>query len=162
MRDWLDAVIDPNRSAQGHVAVENAAVIGFGLLETAGRSYTRDYLGLESLGVAPQLADRNGIFHMYCVHTDHEGRGVGTALYARHVDLCVEESVTRAFGIAWHRSSHSDSRPLFEHFGFRRLGTFQRFYQRTESRVHCPDCGGPCTCTASLYVLSLGGEEHEE
>jgi len=155
-RAWLDAVLHPAHTARGHVAVGPSpgpsAILGFGLLDVAGPSYTRDYLGLPSLAVDASLADRNGIFHMYCVRTRHEGQGVGTALFDRHLDICRTENVGRAVGIAWHRRHRRDSRGLFEAAGFQRLGTFECFYARAHSRPHCPDCGGFCTCTASLYA----------
>ncbi len=155
-RAWLDAALHPAHTACGHVAVgsssDPSAILGFGLLDVAGPGYTRDYLGLPSLDVDVPLCGRNGIFHMYCVRSCHEGQGVGTALFSRHLDVCRTVGVRRAVGIAWHRRRHRDSRSLFEAAGFQRLGTFERFYTRAHPRSHCPDCGGSCSCTASLYA----------
>lgn len=159
---WLDAALDPKHSVRGHVAVcrpdrgESASpVVGFGLFDVAGPSYTRDYLGLDVLDVAFTPAPRTGIFHMYCVRTSWEGRGVGTALFARHRSVCRDEHVPQAVGIAWRREHHPDSRALFDAFGFHRLATVDLFYDRVAPRVHCPDCNGPCTCAATLYVRSI-------
>jgi GNAT superfamily N-acetyltransferase len=155
-RAWLDAALNPEHTARGHVAANPshgpAAILGFGLLDMAGPGYTRDYLGLPSLDADVPLADRNGIFHMYCVRARHERQGVGTALFDRHLAVCRTEGVGRAVGIAWHRRRHRDSRDLFEAAGFQRMGTFERFYARAHPRPRCPDCGGFCTCTASLYA----------
>lgn len=155
---WIDAVLDAGHPARGHVAVPSGAarpVVGFGLLDVAGPAYTRDYLGLGMLNVAFPPASRNGIFHMYCVQTAWEGRGVGTALFDRHLSVCRDANATRAVGIAWHRDRSPDSRPLFERFGFRHRALIERFYERVAPRTQCPDCGGACTCTASLFTRPI-------
>jgi len=154
---WIGAVLEANHSAVGLVAVASPAdmVVGVSLLDVGDRAYTCRYLGLDALDVGPTLADRNGLFHLSCVRVDWEGCGIGTAFYERRLAILRERDVPRAFGISWHRPHTLDSRVLFEKHGFTCLTTVERYYARLAERADCPDCGGPCTCTASLYARSL-------
>ena len=154
---WIAAALAPDHSATGTVAAAPSgdAVVAFGLLEIADAAYTRRYLSLDAVGLDLSLASQNGIFHMYCVHPDWEGQGLGSALYARHLRRLIDTGVPRAVGISWHRSHTVDSRALFEKHGFTCRTTIERYYDRFEERPHCPDCDGPCSCTASLYARSI-------
>jgi GNAT superfamily N-acetyltransferase len=156
-QSWVDAALDPDRSATGTVAVpsEHGPVVAFGFLEIGDDAYARRYLSLDPLGLAPPLAAQNGMLHLYCVRPDWEGQGIGTALYARHLRILAERTIPLAFGIAWHRPHTVDSRVLFEKHGFRRLDTVKRYYDRFEERSRCPDCGANCSCTASLYTRKV-------
>lgn len=163
MTNWLDAVFQSRFRVVGTVAVagdgsaatEDQNVVGFGLLDVATQEHSRKYLGLDDLDVDADLADLNGILHMYCVDPSWRGRGIATGLFAAHLRHLVDKDVPRAFGISWHRDDHPDSRTIFDKFGFTSLGAYERFYDRTGERQHCPDCGGYCTCTASIYALTL-------
>lgn len=151
--NWIEAVLDPGHSAEGLVAaaVPDGRVVGFSFLDVGSRDYTRRYLGLDALDLDLPLADRNGLFHLSCVEADWEGSGVGSAFYERRLTILRERDVPRAAGIAWHRPQTVDSRVLFEKYAFTRLVSVERYYTRTTPRANCPDCGDPCTCTASLY-----------
>lgn len=153
---WIEAAVNPDHTAIGTVATTSSrSVAGFGMLDVGAPEYTRRYLSLDALDLDVDLAPRNGIFHMYCVHVECEGRGIGSALYAHHLDHLAKEEVPRAFGIAWHRPHTVDSRALFDTNGFTRLTTVDRYYGRFEGRPHCPDCEEDCTCTASLYARRI-------
>jgi GNAT superfamily N-acetyltransferase len=156
-QNWITAALDDSHSAVGLVAgaPPGDTVVGLSLLDVGDRAYTRRYLGLDALGLHPPLADRNGLLHLSCVHADWERRGIGTAFYERRLAILRERDVPRAFGISWHRPHTVDSRVLFEKHGFTGLASVERYYARTTPRPHCPDCDGPCTCTASLYARSL-------
>lgn len=152
---WLEAALDPTHSVSGFVAEvpTSDALAGFALLDVAGRGYTRQYLGLDVLDLSPPLADQNGLFHLCCVKAEWEGRGIGSAFYRRRLHTLAEQGVTHVFGISWHRPTDMrDSRMLFEKWGFEAFATVERYYERTNPRKHCPTCGGPCRCTASLYA----------
>lgn len=151
---WIEAALDPDHTATATVVspLETDRVVAFGLLEVGDPAYTRRYLSLDALGLEPTLASRNGILHMYCVHREWEGRGIGTALYAHHLRDLATRNVPRALGLAWHRPHTTDSRVLFEKHSFRCLATIDCYYSRFEQRSRCPDCGGACSCTASLYT----------
>lgn len=155
--NWIEAALTPSHSAVGCVAVASSTdeVVGLAFLDVAGRDYTRRYLGLPTLDLHPPLADRNGIFHLYCVRKEWEGRGIGSAFYERCLDELADRHVPRAFGIAWHRPHTVDSRVLFEKYDFECLTTVEEYYSRTGSRPHCPDCSGPCSCTASLFAHTM-------
>jgi ribosomal protein S18 acetylase RimI-like enzyme len=157
-QNWMEAVLSPTHSAIATVAVPptDDTVVAFGLLDVAAPAHTRQYLSLDALDRNASLASQNGIFHMYCVHPTWEGRGIGTALYGRHLQSLAARGIRRAVGIAWHRPHTVDSRVLFEKHAFTRLATVERFYDRFQERAHCPDCTGSCTCTASLYVRATG------
>jgi len=154
---WIDCVLDPDHSAAAQVAVGHAptSVVGFSVLERGNRSYTRRYLGLDELGVDAPIAAQNGLFHMCCVNTAWEGRGVGTALHRCRLHILVEANIPRAFGIAWHRQNAVDSRVLFEKHDFVPLATVSEYYAQTTPRKRCPDCAGPCTCAATLYTREV-------
>lgn len=151
--NWIDAAVDPTHSVEGLVAVEQRSeiVLGFSFLEVGSRTYTRQYLGLETLDIDVPVADQNGIFHLSCVRADREGEGIGSAFYARRLDMLADSDISTAFGIAWHRPQTVDSRALFEKYDFTQLASIKQYYARTGGRPHCPDCEGPCTCSASLY-----------
>jgi len=154
---WINAALDPTRSAEALVAAaaDTQAVVGFGILEVGDQDYTRHYLGLDALDLDAPLADRNGLFHMCCVDTEWEGQGVGTALHDQRLQQLRKQDVSRAFGIAWHRSDAVDSRVLFEKHDFDVVATVDQYYKRTTPRPDCPDCDGPCSCSATLYVRRL-------
>lgn len=154
---WIEAALDPTRSAAAFVATRRsgAEVLGVSLLDVGGRSYTRHYLGLDTLDAAVPLADRNGIFHLSCVRPTWEGRGIGGAFFERRLAELARRDVPRAVGVAWHRPDRVDSRVLFEKHDFARLATVDRFYSRVGRRPNCPACPDACVCTASLYVRSL-------
>ncbi|PSQ73255.1 MAG: hypothetical protein BRD39_04595 [Bacteroidetes bacterium QH_9_64_21] len=141
------------RLALGLVAVapQTDEIVGVSFLDVGRRAYTRQYLGLDALDLAPSLADRNGIFHLSCVRADWEAQGIGAAFYERRLEALAGRDVPRAFGIAWHRPAPVDSRVLFETFDFTCLATIERYYSRTGTRPTCPACSGACQCTASLY-----------
>jgi ribosomal protein S18 acetylase RimI-like enzyme len=181
--NWIQATLNDRYRTTGHVAVPSRSadedgggdegdsesadggdgpVVAFGMLEVGTRDYTRSYLGLDEIdGFDLELDDRNGIMHMYCVDRDWEGRGIATALYRRHLQHFREKGVRRAFGISWHRPRRegADSRVVFEKTGFEPAGTFEEFYARASPRQDCPDCGGHCHCTATIYEITLDGDE---
>lgn len=156
---WIDAVLDPDRTATAYVAEASTTptIVGVGVLEVGRRDYARDYLGVDALGLDVSLAHRNGFFHLCCVRADWEGRSVGSALHVRRLRALAERPVPRVFGVAWHRPHTVDSRALFDKHGFTALATVPRYYARTTPRPHCPDCDGFCTCTATLCGRSVPG-----
>lgn len=158
---WIDAAVDSSHSVTGLVATvqPDDAVVGFSLLEVGNRTYTRKYLGLDSLSLDPPLDDQNGLFHLSCVQTDWEGRGIGSAFYKRRLEVLADRDVPRVFGIAWHRPHTVDSRGLFEKWGFTAVASVERYYARTGGRANCPDCNGACSCTASLYTRPIEPSE---
>jgi ribosomal protein S18 acetylase RimI-like enzyme len=165
---WIDAALNPQAQTTGHVAVpsredRSSPIVGFGILEIAVRDYTLDYLGLNDLDLDLDLdlADTNGLLHMVCVDRDWEGRGIATMLYRRHLRHLRERNVRRAYGISWHRPRRAgaDSRVVFEKTGFRAVATVEDFYARTSPRTDCPDCDGPCRCTASIYEKRLSATD---
>ena len=152
-QNWMAAALAPSHTALGLVAVapQIDEIVGVSFLDVGRRAYTRQYLGLDALDLAPSLADRNGIFHLSCVRADWEAQGIGAAFYERRLEALASRDVPRAFGIAWHRPAPVDSRLLFETFGFTCLATIEWYYSRTGTRPTCPACSGACQCTASLY-----------
>lgn len=156
-KNWIHAALTPSHSATGFVATARSSgeFVGFSFLEVGSRTYTSQYLGLDTLNLAPPLEDQNGLFHLSCVQKDWEGCGIGSAFYDRRLDMLADRGVPQAFGIAWHRPHTVDSRVLFEKWGFTSFATVERYYARTGGRANCPDCGGSCSCTASLYVQKL-------
>lgn len=153
---WIEVSLDADHPAVAFVAeaAANDDPVGFSFLDVAGREHTRDYLGLQELGLAPGLDARNGIFHLSCVRVEWEGRGIGSAFYRRRLRVLSDRGVERAFGISWHRPDCShDSRALFAKWGFTKVATVSNYYARTGGRDNCPVCGGECHCTASLFAI---------
>lgn len=163
IRNWIDAALNPKAATTAHVAVPvpakgaSPSIVGFGILEIGSRAYTLDYLGVDELEIEIDVAEPSGVFHMYCVDRNWEGRGIATRLYRRHLRHLRENEVPQAVGISWHRPHRqgADSRVVFEKTGFRRVGTFEAYYARTSPRENCPDCHGACRCTASIYEKTL-------
>ena len=155
--NWIAAALTPSHTAAGFVAAASPddEIVGGSFLDIGSCDYTRGYLGLDVLDLHVPLADRNGIFHLSCVRADWEGRGVGSAFYERRLAELAARAVPRVFGIAWHRPTGADSRALFEKYEFTQLATVERYYSRTDTRLHCPVCTGACTCSASLYGRSV-------
>jgi GNAT superfamily N-acetyltransferase len=154
-QNWIDAVLDTTHAAAGCVAVQESEGVGTSFMDVGSRAYTRQYLGLDVIDLDFPLTDENGIFHLSCVREDKEGRGIGSAFYERRLAEMFDRGVRQAFGIAWHRPHTVDSRVLFEKYDFERLTTAETYYTRTGDRPHCPDCTGPCRCTASLFVRPM-------
>ena len=154
---WIEAALSPSHTAVGIVArsTSEGNVVGVSFLDVGGRTYTQNYLGLDTLDLTVPLTDRNGIFHLSCVRSNWESQGIGSAFYERRLTVLAERDVPHAFGVAWHRAAPVDSRQLFDKYNFTRLTTVEHFYSRTGTRPHCPDCTGPCTCIASLYGRSV-------
>jgi len=150
---WIEAALRPSHSAVGLVATPHATddVVGLSFLDIGDAAFARQYLGLDVLSLALPLADRNAIFHLTCVNSDWEGLGIGAAFFDRRLDIVADRDVPRTFGIAWHRPHIVDSRVLFEKYEFAAVATIDRYYGRVGGRPHCPDCDGPCSCTASIY-----------
>jgi len=160
---WLGAAGAPDGSVRCFVAVAatpTARVVGVGVLAVGGAAYVRSALGLDVVDAEVALAARVGLFHLCAVHPAREGRGVATALFDRRLHALRETGVSQAVGVAWHRSRHRDSRPLFARFGFEPVTTVPRFYQRVGDRLDCPDCGDACQCTATLYSRTLPAPAH--
>ncbi len=157
---WIEAALRPTHSAVGLVAIARSTrtLIGLSFLDVGDAAYTRRYLGLDTLPLRFPLADRNGIFHLSCVHADWEGRGIGSTFYQQRLATLADRDVPRAVGIAWHRSHSADSRRLFEKFDFTAAATVNRYYTRVGERPHCPDCDDVCTCTASLYARRMSSD----
>lgn len=155
--NWLEAALDATRSAAAFVAAHRSddEVLGVSVLEVGRRAYARRYLGLDVLDLEVPLADQNGVFHLSCVRSAWEGRGLGTALFERRLAALHRRDVPRAVGVAWHRPGRVDGRVLFDNHGFSCLAAVADFYSRTGRRPNCPACDEICTCTASLYVRSL-------
>jgi GNAT superfamily N-acetyltransferase len=156
-QNWIDVAMTPTHTALGLVAVASRTdeIVGVSFLDVGSREYTRRYLGLDTLDLDLSLAGRNGLFHLSCVRTDWEGRGIGSAFYEHRLAVLADRAVPRVFGIAWHRPAPVDSRVLFEKYAFTRLATVDRYYARTNPRANCPVCKGACTCPASLYGRSV-------
>ncbi len=158
--NWIEAVLDPSHTAHGLVAASDAedTVVAFTILEVGSPAYTRRYLSLGALDLNLSLASRNGIFHLSCVRPAWENRGIGSTFFERRLAHLAERNVPQAFGIAWNRPHTIDSCVLFEKYDFICLTTIERYYSRFEDRPHCPDCDGPCTCTASFYARPVEGD----
>lgn len=154
---WIEAALNSAHSAVGFVAVSTDAetVLGLSFLDVGDRSYTRHYLGLDALEATVPLEERNGIFHLSCVRADWENRGIGSAFHERRLSILVDREVPCAVGIAWHRPHPVDSRVLFEKYDFRCHATVDQYYEHLGRRQHCPNCGGQCDCSASLYGRSI-------
>lgn len=148
---WIDAVCNDRYAARGWVAVAHDAVVGFVITDVGDRAHSRSYLGLDALNVTLNLPSPSGIIHMCVVDAAWRGQGIGSALYARSLSDFHARGVASVVGVSWHRDGSPDSRALFEAHGFSCVATVPRYYSRASERLHCPDCSGSCTCTASIY-----------
>ena len=158
---WLEDTLDEDRPEETFVALDGGNVLGMGVATLCEPDYAHDYVGFD----VPEFnaRDPTGVLHMNAVAEDRTGEGLGTELFKARLQYLRASGARGAFGIAWHREDHPDSRPIFEKFGFDCLGTWDRYYARTHGRDNCPDCGGECSCTASLYAsdFRIAGEQQD-
>lgn len=151
---WLDESIDEDVPTEAFVALDGGNVIGFGVATICNPDYAQKYVALDVPDFPPD--GPAGILHMNVVDDDRVSEGIGTQLFkARLRYLRAICDVDYVFGISWHRETSHDSRALFEKFDFNQLGTWDRYYDRAYGRDNCPDCGGECSCTASIYARTF-------
>lgn len=153
---WIDAVCDDRYAATGWVAVAHDAVVGFAITDVGDRAHVRSYLGIDALNIdalnrSLDLPSPSGILHMCVVDAAWRSQGIGSALYARSLSDFHARGIASVVGVSWHRDGVPDSRALFEAHGFSCVAIVHQYYRRVSERLHCPDCSGFCTCTASIY-----------
>jgi GNAT superfamily N-acetyltransferase len=147
---WLNEAHDEDSFVEAFIAVERGRVIGVGVCTLADRDYAEHYIDVPLDGLEPW--EKTGILHMLAVDEDHTGEGIGSKLTLARMNYLAAEGAEGVIGVAWHRESHPDSRPLFEKFDFEAVATVEEYYAKTHGRGgHCPDCDGECTCDATIY-----------
>lgn len=106
---WLPPGVGPDEEALGGV-MEQAVEAGrldevFGLLEQVGKSHPAEpHWFLPAIGVDPR----------------RQGRGYGSALLARSLELCDREQA-----VAYLESSNPRNVPLYQRYGFEAVGEIQ-------------------------------------
>ncbi|MFB6103416.1 MAG: GNAT family N-acetyltransferase [Haloplanus sp.] len=146
----LDAVFDEERAVYGLLATAADRIVGGGVVMVVARGGVDEYFAVETDDYP--VGKRNAILHAGVVHEEWEGRGIGTELMRRRVELVDRaHDVRSAFGTAWLRPGTADASALFENVGFTRFDTVDDYYQRTDGDRDCPDCDATCTCAAAIY-----------
>jgi ribosomal protein S18 acetylase RimI-like enzyme len=152
MDKWLADSLSEDRPEETFVALEAGNVLGFGVCSLAEPDYARDYIGLDVDGFEPWSP--TGVLHMAAVKQGRESEGIGSKLFAERVQYLANIGAEGIMAVSWHRDGH-DSRDLFEKYHFDRVARFERYYARSHGRPDCPDCGGECECTASIYAREI-------
>jgi ribosomal protein S18 acetylase RimI-like enzyme len=98
-----------------------------------------------------------GSFEALAVDPGHRRRGVGSALTTASLDWMRLRGCHAAVTLSWRSTSRDGSAGLFRRLGMREGPTVERFYLEESVRDGwtCPVCGGPCTCSATLFTLAL-------
>jgi ribosomal protein S18 acetylase RimI-like enzyme len=105
------------------------------------------------------FAHRVGSLEALAVEPPFRRRGIGSLLARASLDWMVAQGCGIAVTLAWESGRDGASAPLFRRLGFRQGATVERFYLEESLREGwaCPVCGVGCTCSATLYTLSLIG-----
>ena len=96
-------------------------------------------------------------FKVVAVDSDHQGRGIGTALSSTAMaDLFASPPVT---AMLWQRDNPANVK-LAEHYSDNRLATFENYF--SEDWL-CPDCGFDerCACSVVMYGWFADGRPVE-
>jgi len=98
-----------------------------------------------------------GSFESFAVEPGHRRQGLGSRLVTVGLDWMRERSCTSAVTLSWRSSREGSSVGLFRRLGMSEGPTIERFYFEESLRNGwtCPDCGGPCTCAATLFTVAL-------
>ena len=102
------------------------------------------------------FGDTVGSFEALAVEPAERRRGVGSRLVAASLDWMRQRGCPTAITVSW-QSGRDGSAGLFRRLGMRQGPTVERFYLDESLRDGwtCPVCGGPCTCSATLFTLSF-------
>jgi GNAT superfamily N-acetyltransferase len=151
------AAVGDNEYSWAVVAVADNAIVGAGVAANYPRSEMRDAV-LPHEPVHEYLGADNAYLNFAAVAPPYRGRGIGTALVERRVELLRDHApATRAFAISWlRRGDRPSSAAIFESLGWTEIAHVDRFYQRHGDRGDaCPDCAGACRCDAKIYAVDL-------
>ncbi|HSR24206.1 MAG TPA: GNAT family N-acetyltransferase [Candidatus Eisenbacteria bacterium] len=150
--EWLR---EDAASAAAHVLLARSpALVG----AAVARLLTADDSGYYRAFGAPALelfTGSVGSFEAFAVEPDHRRRGIGTRLATASLDWMRERGCDSAVTVAWQSRRSGTSARLFRHLGMAEGPTVERFYLEESLRDGwaCPVCGGPCTCSATLFTL---------
>ncbi len=98
-----------------------------------------------------------GSFEALAVDPEHRRQGLGTLLTVTSLDWMRGQHCAAAVTVSWRSGNEASSAGLFHRLGMREGPTVARFYleESRRSAWTCPVCGGPCSCPATLFTLSL-------
>lgn len=155
--NWIDAALDDDyASVRCFTVGSREELAGFLVLKRfPGAELDDTFPDVDTSGW-PRAAD-NAQVYMVCVADDWKRRGVATHLVYRGHDHLREHGVGRAWAASWHRAYDPDSRALFRSCGYEQVGEQADFYRTGEGNPErdCPDCGSPCTCSASFWTTPV-------
>lgn len=98
-----------------------------------------------------------GSFEALAVEPGHRRRGLGRRLTEASLDWMRERGCGSAITLSWQSRREGSSVGLFRALGMAEGPTIERFYYEESVRDGwaCPVCGGPCSCSATLFTLAL-------
>lgn len=161
-REWIAKAADPDNPTIGVIAAEEFTeeVVGFGFaFATADRQTVRSAYDPLIEGVTP--TDSACELFLGCVTADHQGRGIGNALFAVRLAWCKAMGAAEIWGAAWRRPGDiPQSSPLFERYDFDELNERTDYH---DARYGCPECepddGESCSCPVALYRRGLDDDD---
>jgi GNAT superfamily N-acetyltransferase len=123
------------------------------VLATADGDYYRAF-GAPALDL---FASTVGSFEALAVAPDRRRHGLGSRLTAVCLEWMRERGCTSVVTLSWRSGREDSSAGLFRRLGMSEGPTVERFYYEESVRDGwtCPVCGGPCTCSATLFTLEL-------
>jgi ribosomal protein S18 acetylase RimI-like enzyme len=104
-----------------------------------------------------QFAGTVGSLEALAVEPASRRRGIGSRLTSARLDWMRARGCTAVVALSWRSGREGSSIGLFRKIGMAEGPTVERFYLDESLRDGwaCPVCGGPCTCSATLFTLSL-------
>lgn len=102
------------------------------------------------------LGQRIGSLSLITVDEGYRGKGIATQITEKGLEWLNAQGCGTVLGICWVNGMPQNSKPLFEHFGFQKIGECSEFYRdfSIEHPYDCPGCHQfPCECSALLYCL---------
>jgi GNAT superfamily N-acetyltransferase len=99
-----------------------------------------------------------GVLRNSAVKPDSRGKGIGTSLLDERLEWLKQIGCDHAVGLTWLHGKTTQSDQLYRAAGFEQIGPVVSEFFKSMSEItglHCPYCGFPCLCSASMFVKKL-------
>jgi GNAT superfamily N-acetyltransferase len=147
---WVDGALGDDEETVVFVADEDGRPVGFAVVALLDPGDASGYV--EGVYPPEEFPDRTGVIHLLAVDDGHRDEAVGSALTERCMEWASGETPMMLV-VLWRREDHVDSSVLAEHFDYDEVARIKGYYRGR--RQHCPECGDPCTCDATVHVRPL-------
>lgn len=158
-------VHEPARFAYG-ATTDTGALAGIGLADMPADAAELIALLPDATAAArvrflvPEVADAVhngtlGVLRSVAVTRDARGQGIATALVRARLDALWAAGATTVISVAWVRGDRCPAAGPLTAGGLHQAGLLDRFwFEDSVTRGYrCPDCEGPCGCTAAVFTV---------